>query len=1339
MLRQAMHVFSGFTLAFLWGVQAAGAVSFDRLDVASHMGEPFYAEVPLRLDENESISKTSVEIGSSSDYRILEVYRDQVVNNIRTDIISDERGPRVTLSSESAIDTAFFNMVLKVRYGRSTHYKNMPIFLESATAAVVEQNNQTPVIAAPVNAANVKPESSDAFVTKAPVDAKSAFEEPVEIVEVDDGFKAFGDWARTNRYGPMVYGDTITTVAQRLRLDDRFSNQRVMVALFEKNKAQFDKENINLIRVGTYLDVPTAEEMNQVSAQHAKQVVSEQNKIWKGMVKQPKYAAVADAQKKRYTRRVRVGQKASGVASAPMLSVDKTAMPKAAEVVTKQEKQTKNTNNSSSTKLSAAEEALKVKNQELTALQEKMAGMERRLVRAEEKAKTVQEANVAPVMTADSAAFDAQNKRLEIMVSRLKKQLEEARTLASASQSSGWMMYGLAGLALIVLGLIATVVLLLRREREHPAEQEDAMREEVQEQMPVDKVDVEEPAGDDDLSTKVMDVDDFEMPSEDPSGSAASVAEESTDGNVFGDEPLEEIPDFTDDETGKMEAFDVGSDDAPDPSVNYLEEADVYLRYGMEDEAENQVAMALKLQADDPAAHAKLVQIRRARGDDDGANESTSAAKALLSGAALVTFEGLLSSDAGAAPASAAIDEPEEELNDTSMSDLGDDAFTGDDTGIVDFGEINFDAPKDVMEPELLDTGEMDFGEVVEDETGANESINLEDSIDFSAIDFGEINLDDPKSSDEDGAADSDTVMDAEALDTGELDFGALGTDDTLEAIDEESSLDIDFSADDASSDADDVMLAESLDTGELDFGDLNLTDEATDNAEENDEQPLDIDLSGDLSSDSSLDTTSDDDDVMLSAETDTGELDFGDLVEPVEDAVLEEADTADEIDFDFSEMATDDAEQGISEDVVESEAVDTDEAADEVTFGTDDTDSGVDITDLGMDFDALDDESVPEDADKSLDLADLDVDFDNIDLDDVEPSSVLLTGEGDAEDISSFEEDTGSFESDSTAAVAVDDETMLVSTDLIDADPEKEVNDRDVDRALAEAEEDANAVSIELDTDADDPFLQANASLNTAEADNLSIDLDDSSLDSLMGEDVDALSLAEQADEESADDIALEEINLDEVDDATDDLLSDVDDGLSDSDMDDLESISIDLTGLDTLSSNGDELVDLGLDPEVESAVEENKAVDETLVSDLDIDQEDLSTIGDDLSDLDLDDIDLDSLLPDSSDNSESGIESVEKSSGMDDDFDSTVVLNKVTKGIQEVVPDLAEDLSEAEPADPMSDDYSATAELNQIEASMGNIGSSDSMSDTGEVSTELDALMNDLNGLLDEDEPKK
>ncbi len=1281
MLQRAMHVFSSFVLVFLFSIQSVGAVSFERIDVASHIGETFYAEVPLRLDGKETLSQISVELGSSSDYRILEVYRDQVINQIRTDIIKDERGARVKLSSETAIDTAFFNLVLKVRYGRSTHYKKLPIFLESAPIEMMQENAPPKVVAAPVNAATVQPETSDAFITKIPQGGKSAFVEPVEDTQAgqvaENGFKPYSSWARTSRYGPMVYGDTITIVAQRLRLDDTFTNQQVMVALFEKNKGKFGKGNINLIKAGSYLDVPAAEEVRQVSVAHAKQVIGEQNKIWKNMTKQPRYAAVADAQKHRYTRRVRIGQQASGVASAPMLVPDVAKKPIQAEEV---QPQGNIKNQQQSAELAAAEQMIAQKDGELATLQNKMSALEKRLLEAEKKAEQT-------TVSVDAAALDAQNKRLEIVISRLKGQLEQAK-VNDEQGAAGWLMYALAGLGVLILGLIGAVVMLLRREPKHPAQQaetKEGVFDEVDDVIE-ESTSTEESFEDEDV-TKLMNADDFEMPSDLPEDAPSPEAE------INDDDPLEEIPDFTDDETGEMEAFDTDVDETPDPSVNYLEEADVYLRYGMEDEAEKQVRMALKLDNQDPAAHAKLIQVLRIRGNADGEEKASNIAKSVLAGAALVTFEGLLSdASVDAIESDVAPNAIEESVDGdeqvSEISALKDDAFTGEDTGIVDFGEINFDtddsldtsadvseeaSPADVMEPELLDTGKMDFGEVEEDPI-----LEADDAIDFAGIDFGETDSNTDVNMDDIGIesinlGDEDVMDDAKALDTGDLDFGALDIADD-NAVKDNSSSDDDALADVSLEDAMDI---EALDTGELDFGALDITEDS--------DAKTEIDLDDVVL-----------EDVMGIEALDTGELDFGDL-------------SMDAVDTNIDLNKPDD-KTNVSADVMEDEALDTG-AVDFGDFLSDSTEgsSAPDVeSDAEIDFDfsemgvneLTEEKNILGDMDESIDLESLGIDFGETES--LEEALSITEPEG--EDL------------ESTSAVQITDGTMVVASSGSKVDLNHAVNDRQVDQAIAQAAEDAKAAVVDIPEGVDDPFEAVNDLLSDAEEDNLAAEISNDDIDEVQGFEADMLALDEPAKQ------------------AGDEQL-----------LDDLDSISLDLSGFSD---------------DADSALNEVKAIEEELTSEVNIDLDGLDMIGDDLlidvdepdsieasTELDLDDFDLEEINMD--DDAEE-ISTASKSAS--DNFDATVILDNTQNNLQQ---DAVKDVNETHldsiddalsdetlvmniSSDPMEDEFSATGELKNIESSIESLQNDDAAIDM-EATTELDGLMNDLKGLLDEDEPKK
>jgi len=878
MYRRIMHVFYGVALIGLAFIGQAQAVALGKIDVASHLGEPFYAEVPLTLEQGEVVSNVFVELASPADYRILEVFRDGALNQLRADVKKDSRGTRVELTSDSVMEAPFFNIVLKVRYERATHFKKYPVFLDLPSSATTSGVKPVPSVSA---VATKQPAEMAAPTAMAVMPEGMPSQE-----QAPAGFNAFDGWARTGRYGPMVFGDTVTTVAQRLKIDDRYTTQQVMVALFEKNRDKFDKDNINLIKAGTYLDVPTAAEVERITPSQARQELAKQEKQWKELTQQPRYAAVAEAQRTRYSKRVRVGEEASGVASQPMEKPgseeesqpapeeSSQSQPVSKPASTQAEPQAGQESSAARAEQAAALAAVKAEND---ALKQKLAESEKKIAAMGQK----------PAQTPDQAAAEARIKKLEIKLARMQAERDRAREQAAAGEGPllNWVSYALIGAIVLLMGAIGFLLMRVNK-RPHPAMQEGMPEEPAMsgfepEFEEVKEIEVEEVPGSDQNATVRMTADEFEA--------------------AMGDS----IPDLTDEDTSEMEPFQE-EEEEPDPNVDYLSEADVYLRYGMEEEAEQQVKMALKLRQDNKDAHIKLAEIRKSRGDQAGVDEAIGNARSALAGDALAAFEAAVASmGAAAATGASDLEDTVPPMEETLLDDGGaagdseeSDEFTS--TGEMMADEIDFSAEESAAAETgadvSLDLGDLDWSAdlggdeektdseqtVVDDGAGSEATPAAEEDLsggldfDFSAFeedeavsdtemeeaapaatiaegeealdfDFGEFALpedggqESSAATDEESSADVPTAVEAKAEDDFDFDFG-----DMLEGV--ETSAESDEPAKQAEASGDDAG---------FDFGELDLSGEMGGDASGQDEgahaegeaETLSMDWSSDTSS----------------------------------------------------------------------------------------------------------------------------------------------------------------------------------------------------------------------------------------------------------------------------------------------------------------------------------------------------------------------------------------------------------------------------------------------------------------------------------------------------------
>jgi len=620
------------SVCLLFAMGQAWAVALGKIEVTSHLGETFFAEAPIQLDAGEKISDVSVELAAPSDYQILEVFRDAALSKLSVEVVNDLRGPRAVIKSTEAVDTPYFNLVLKLRYGHATNFKKYPVFLDlpeqirppvaapvpvaTAPAAIQTQPDQGEAGTPPVD---IRPMQEAAPGTEVAAPAESAPQEQA-VKPTGSQFHPYEGWARTSRYGPMVRGDTITTVARRLPVDERYSLSQIMVGLYNKNKDKFRENNINLINAGTYLDVPTAADVESVSDREAKSILKQQAQRWKELKNQPIYAAEAEAQANRYRTRVRVGQAASGTAAAPVQAGQtqpETGMHNAAM----QEKMSK--------QAGPGDAAAQAASDQLRALQEENLRLKQALQASEDKA-----AGSRPE-TADAAAADEQVKKLELTVARLQRQLKQVNGELQEvrSQDMNSLTYALAGIIVLLIAVAGYLLFLLRRDRPHPTMPVSSSQQEPNPQaesliasapgLGADVAPVDE-AVDEGTAEEAMDQESFA---------------ESLDADLHADRG-------TGEQAGDALLFE---DKAPmaQAGVDYLAEAEVYLRYGMDDEALQQMRLAIQQKPDHLEAHTRLVHFLQARGDQEALAAAIEAARSALSGNDLQSFEDSLQASPG--------------------------------------------------------------------------------------------------------------------------------------------------------------------------------------------------------------------------------------------------------------------------------------------------------------------------------------------------------------------------------------------------------------------------------------------------------------------------------------------------------------------------------------------------------------------------------------------------------------------------------------------------------------------------------------------------------------------
>ncbi|PIP02190.1 MAG: hypothetical protein COW18_10240 [Zetaproteobacteria bacterium CG12_big_fil_rev_8_21_14_0_65_54_13] len=221
-------------LVFFLLPATAAALGFGALTLNSHLNEPLQAEVTLLVGQSEAIDQVRVELASEAEYRQMGLNRHPDLARVKvTRPTRQANRASVKLYSVGTIHAPMLSVVLKAtKSGRGTYFRNYPLLFDAVeTADLLQPRPQLIPLRSDAGMATVSPSTA-----------------------ADDE-----NWARIMRYGPIRPGESLGRVAQRLRKDKRFSNNQVMLALYDDNRQAFVDSNINQLKEGAWLDVPASE------------------------------------------------------------------------------------------------------------------------------------------------------------------------------------------------------------------------------------------------------------------------------------------------------------------------------------------------------------------------------------------------------------------------------------------------------------------------------------------------------------------------------------------------------------------------------------------------------------------------------------------------------------------------------------------------------------------------------------------------------------------------------------------------------------------------------------------------------------------------------------------------------------------------------------------------------------------------------------------------------------------------------------------------------------------------------------------------------------------------
>lgn len=247
----------------------AGAMGLGNLSVRSALNQPLNAEIKLLDTGDLDPSQIKIRLAAPEDFQRAGVDRDFFLTNLRFDVEMDGRGgATVKITTREPVVEPYLNFVLEARWPSGRLLREFAVLLDPPTFSA----NQTAAAVSSAPAQPVKPRAVQPPVVK--TETETAATPPPADMSLPAADKS-------GEYRVQVY-DTLSKIAARFKPANDVSVAQTMIAIQRANPQVFIRNNVNLIKSGYVLRLPSAEEVRSVSADQAAQEIDAQTQAWRG-------------------------------------------------------------------------------------------------------------------------------------------------------------------------------------------------------------------------------------------------------------------------------------------------------------------------------------------------------------------------------------------------------------------------------------------------------------------------------------------------------------------------------------------------------------------------------------------------------------------------------------------------------------------------------------------------------------------------------------------------------------------------------------------------------------------------------------------------------------------------------------------------------------------------------------------------------------------------------------------------------------------------------------------------------------------------------------------------
>ncbi len=249
---------TAFAMAMLGAFASTNvaALGLGEIELKSALNQPLNAEVELLSATSSELDELKIAVASPQAFASAGIDRPLFLNKLRFHVTRNPQGtPVILITSREVVREPFLDFLLEISWSKGRMVREYTVLVDPP----VTMPAPAPVTRAPVQAA--APSAPARRVTH------TAQMPPVSV--------------KPGEYGPTQRNDTLWSIAEAVRPDSGVSVEQTMLGLLRANPEAFIGNNINNLKAGYVLRVPTRDELTSISRAQARRETRAQYAAWR--------------------------------------------------------------------------------------------------------------------------------------------------------------------------------------------------------------------------------------------------------------------------------------------------------------------------------------------------------------------------------------------------------------------------------------------------------------------------------------------------------------------------------------------------------------------------------------------------------------------------------------------------------------------------------------------------------------------------------------------------------------------------------------------------------------------------------------------------------------------------------------------------------------------------------------------------------------------------------------------------------------------------------------------------------------------------------------------------